>query len=348
VPQDISLKERDLILMRSLIEAYMQEGQPVGSKTLLTRSRLKISPATVRNVMADLERQGLVLSPHTSAGRIPTQRGLRIFVDHLLQIREPEQQLVQHLKNALRPGQDTEQLIQNTSSLLSSITRMASIVQVPKQDIERIEHIDFVPLSDNRLLVVLVMEDQSVQNRVIQAERSYTREQLLSMANYLNQQIVGKPLREAYQTLLQQMNQERQQLDSMMQQAIELARQGVEFSRQQQERYQISGHSNLASMANQGQLGDLERVFNAFRQKQEVMSLLERSMIAEGVKIFIGSECGHRGLSDCSVVSAPYKLNGKPVGVLAVVGPTRMAYDRVIPIVDITAKLLTGALSQRH
>ncbi len=345
------MKERDLILMKSLIESYVKQGTPIGSKALLKSSHLSVSPATVRNIMADLERQGLVLSPHTSAGRIPTTQGLRIFVDQLIKVRTLRSDVVAHVKQNLDPRQETSALLGNASNLLSDMTKMASLVQIPCAPVNRLQHIDFVPLSDKRLLVVMVLENDEIQNRVILVDRDYQREELAQMANYLNQQLVGKDINSARQELFGQMLKEKQELDVLLQRAIDFAEQGFEQSQelasQQNESFHLSGQTNLVSMATHGQLDNIEQIFGAFKQKQQIMSLLDRSLAAKGVKIFIGEESGSEGLSGCSIVTAPYQQQGQSVGVLAVVGPTRMQYDKVIPIVDVTAKMLSSALDYK-
>jgi len=344
------MKERDLVLMKSLIESYVREGHPVGSKALLRSSHLSVSPATIRNIMADLEKQGLLLSPHTSAGRIPTTQGLRIFVDRLVQVKSLRQETVQQLKVSLNPEQETQTILGKASSILSDMTQMASLVQIPTKPLQSIQQIDFVPLSDQRVLVVLVLQNDEIQNRVIRLDRDYSREELNLMANYLNHHIVGKDIAAAREDLLQQMICEKNQLDELTKQAISLAEQGIDGLGQQTNTatdFHLSGQTNLVSMAGHGQLGNLENIFQAFKQKQQLMSILDRSMAADGVKIFIGEESGSQNLRDCSIVTSPYKQNGKAVGVLAVVGPTRMHYDKVIPIVDVTAKLLSSALTQK-
>lgn len=344
------MKERDLILMKSLIESYVQEGLPVGSKALLRTSHLSVSPATVRNIMADLEKQGLLLSPHTSAGRIPTTQGLRIFVDRLVQVKSLREETVLELKQRLHPAQETQTILGQASSMLSEMTQMASLVQMPSKPFQQLKHIDFVPLSDHRLLVVLVLQDDEIQNRIINVEREFNRDELNVMASYLNQHIAGKNINEVRDELLKQMMSEKRQLDELTQQAIVLAEKGLaapDNDKLNGSDFHLSGQSNLVSMASHGQLDNLEKIFQAFKQKQQLMSILDRSMVADGVKIFIGEESGNKSFQDCSIVTAPYKLKGKPIGVLAVVGPTRMPYDRVIPIVDVTAKLLSSALTHK-
>jgi len=345
------MKERDLVLMKSLIESYVKQGTPIGSKALLRTSHLSVSPATVRNIMADLERQGLVLSPHTSAGRIPTTQGLRIFVDQLIKVRSLKSEVVRHVQDNLNPKQETRALLGSASTLLSDMTKMASLVQIPCTPVNRLQHIDFVPLSEQRLLVVLVLENDEIQNKVINVDKDYNRGELCQMANYLNEQLVGKDVNAARQELFGAMLQEKQQLDELLQRAIDFAEKGFEPSdekiSQSSKAFHLSGQTNLVSMASHGKLDNIEQVFGAFKQKQQIMNLLDRSLAADGVKIFIGEESGSRGLQGCSVVSAPYKQQGQSIGVLAVVGPTRMQYDKVIPIVDITAKMLSSALDSK-
>ena len=346
------MKERDLILMKSLIESYVKQGTPIGSQALLRSSHLTVSPATVRNIMADLERQGLVLSPHTSAGRIPTTQGLRIFVDRIIKVKSLKSEVVAHVKQHLNPNQEKKALLGNASNLLSDMTKMASLVQIPNAPVNRLQHIDFVPLSDQRLLVVMVLENDEIQNRVISVDRTYQRDELTHMSNYLNKQLVGKDIHSARQELFGEMLKEKKQLDIVLQRAIDFAEQGFEKSSglisQPDDTFHLSGQTNLVSMASHGQLDNIEQIFGAFKQKQQIMSLLDRSLAADGVKIFIGEESGSAGLKGCSVVTAPYKQQGEPVGVLAVVGPTRMQYDKVIPIVDITAKMLSSALDYKN
>ncbi len=345
------MKERDLILMKSLIESYVKQGTPIGSKALLRSSHLTVSPATVRNIMADLERQGLVLSPHTSAGRIPTTQGLRIFVDQLIKVRTLRSEVVEHVKKNLNPKQETRALFGNASNLLSDMTKMASLVQIPCTTVNRLQHIDFVPLSDQRLLVVMVLDNEEIQNKVIVSDRDYQRDELTQMANYLNDHLVGKDINSARQALFGQMLEEKQQLDILLQRAIDFAEEGLESQEnsgaQSNDTFHLSGQTNLVSMASHGQLDNIEQIFGAFKQKQQIMSLLDRSLAADGVKIFIGEESGSKGLKGCSLITAPYKQNGESVGVLAVVGPTRMQYDKVIPIVDVTAKMLSSALDYK-
>ncbi|WMS86342.1 heat-inducible transcriptional repressor HrcA [Pleionea litopenaei] len=341
----MTLSNRAHQLMKVLVEQYLTTGQPIGSSTLAKLSELAVSPATIRNVMGELEQQGFVESPHTSAGRVPTDQGFRLFVDHLLTVQPPQPEQVAEIARQFAPAQTTQEMLSNTSRMLSELTSMAGLVKLPSRKITRIKHIEFMPLTEKRILVVLVLDDHEVQNRVIYSERRFTPAQLVAATNYVNQHLAGRDLESARRTLLETMKTEKETLNDMMQLAIELANASLSTSSTADD-YHLSGDKNLLDMVNsEGELSRLKALFNAFQQKQEVLALLNKAIAAEGVQIFIGEECASEGLSSCSVVTAPYKMEGEPVGVLAVVGPTRMFYDRVIPIVDITAKLLSSALN---
>ncbi|NVJ60592.1 MAG: heat-inducible transcription repressor HrcA [Gammaproteobacteria bacterium] len=340
----MAISKRAQQLMKALVENYLMHGQPIGSSTLAKISDLSVSPATIRNVMSELEHQGLVESPHTSAGRIPTDLGFRLFVDHLLTVQQPGPQQVAQINTVINPNRTTQDLLTNTSTLLSELTSMVGLVKVPFRDELRLKHIEFMPLTEKRILVILVLEDHQVQNRVIYTEESYTTAQLTEASNYLNQHLAGQDIRKARVKLLEQLKHHKQELNQLMALAIELADKG--FSENNQEQYHLSGDNNLIEMVQAPQdLNKLKAIFEAFRSKQDVLALLDKALNADGVQIFIGEECASEGLSTCSVVTAPYKMEGDPVGVLAVIGPTRMYYDRIIPIVDISAKILSSALN---
>lgn len=340
----MAISERAQQLMKALVENYLIHGQPIGSSTLAKISDLSVSAATIRNVMAELEHQGLVESPHTSAGRIPTDLGFRLFVDHLLTVQQPRPQQVAQINDVINPNRTTQDLLTNTSTLLSELTSMVGLVKVPFKDELRLKHIEFMPLTEKRILVILVLEDHQVQNRVIYTEQSYTTAQLTEASNYLNEHLAGEDIRKARSKLLEQLKSHKQELNQLMTLAIELADKG--FNEHAQEQYHLAGDNNLIDMVQAPQdLNQLKAIFEAFRRKQDVLALLDKALHADGVQIFIGEECAAEGLSTCSVVTAPYKMEGEPVGVLAVIGPTRMYYDRIIPIVDISAKILSSALN---
>ncbi|NVJ49831.1 MAG: heat-inducible transcription repressor HrcA [Gammaproteobacteria bacterium] len=341
----MSLSSRAHQLMKVLVEQYLHTGQPIGSGRLAKLSRLSVSSATIRNVMAELEQQGLVESPHTSAGRVPTDQGFRLFVDHLLTMRKPTPAQINAIAAQLDPRHTTQDMLSQTSRMLAELTSMAGLVKLPSRQITKIKHIEFMPLTEKRILVVLVLDDHEVQNRVIVSEQPFSPEQLVAATNFVNQHLAGKDLSSARSTLVQKMTAEKERLNDMMQFALTLAESSLATTEVDDD-YHLSGDGKLIDMAeNEHDLSRLKAVFAAFQQKQEVLALLNKAIAAPGVQIFIGEECASEGLASCSVVTAPYQIEGEPVGVLAVVGPTRMHYDQVIPIVDITAKILSSALN---
>lgn len=345
---DELLNDRAQHLLRILVEQYIRDGQPVGSRSLSRESGLNLSSATIRNVMADLEDHGYVASPHTSAGRIPTDKGYRFFVDMLLKVRPLENEAVQVIRQGLAHNDDPKILVSAASKMLSSITQLAGVVTLPRQPHTELTQIEFLPLSDNRVLVVLVTNGREVQNRILHLERAYGSEELRRAANYLNQQFGGRDLNAVRELLVAQLKQTREHLNQGMLDAIRLAQQAVganETSGAMQ--YVIAGETNLMGFAELSNVEKLRRLFEAFNQQRDVLHLLDQSLRADGVQIFIGQESGHHIFDDCSVVTAPYTLDKEVVGVLGVIGPTRMAYERVIPIVDLTAKLLGAALNSK-
>ena len=347
--RDEALSERAQHLLRILIESYIRDGQPVGSRALSRESGLQLSSATIRNVMADLEELGFVASPHTSAGRVPTDKGYRFFVDTLLQLRPPDEAASAEMRRRVEASHDSAtDLIVTVSQLLSSATQLAGVVTVPRTRAASITQIEFVALSENRVLVVLVFNDREVQNRMIQLERHYSADELKRASNYLNEQFRGRSIREVRQELLRQLSEARAHMNQIMLDAISVAQQVFENGSQERLEYVIKGETNLMGVAELTNVEKLRRLFEAFNEKRDFLHLLDHSLRAEGVQIFIGHESGYRILDDCSVVTAPYADGEAVVGVLGVIGPTRMAYERVIPIVDMTAKLLGAALNSRR
>jgi heat-inducible transcriptional repressor len=346
---DEGLNERAQQLLKLLVEHYIRDGQPVGSRTLSRDLGLRISAATIRNVMADLEDHGFIASPHTSAGRIPTDKGYRFFVDTLLKCQPVEHEKIEAIRDRLgEHADDPKALVAAASHLLSSVTRLAGVVTLPRQSHAALSQIEFVPLSDNRVLVVLVVNGREVQNRILQLDRHYSSEELRRASNYLNHQFAGKELSAVRDHLLNQLRQTREHLNEMMMDAIRLAQQAVAPAPSvDRMEYVIAGETNLMGFAELSNIEKLRRLFEAFTQQRDILHLLDQSLRAEGVQIFIGQESGYTILDDCSIVTAPYTLDKEVVGVLGVIGPTRMAYERVIPIVDITAKLLGAALNSR-
>jgi heat-inducible transcriptional repressor len=289
------LTERAQHLLKALTERYIREGQPVGSRTLARDAGMQLSPATIRNVIADLEDLGLVSSPHTSAGRIPTVQGYRLFVDTLLTVKPLEHSVVDSLKRTLGPEIQSAGLAETASTLLSDVTRLAGVVTLPKREHAALQRVEFLPLSDKKVLAVLVIDDKDVQNSILQTERNYSASELQEISNYLNEQFAGKELHKVRLQLVAELRETRESLDRMMGTALNMA--------------------------------------------DQVLGNAERG---------IGEESGYQMLDECSLVTAPYSVDGEVVGVLGVIGPTRMAYERVIPIVDATARILSAALNLRE
>jgi heat-inducible transcriptional repressor len=345
---DDTLSERAQQLLRVLVESYIRDGQPVGSRSLSRESGLALSAATVRNVMADLEQFGFVASPHTSAGRVPTDKGYRFFVDTLLKVQPLEGAAVQALQRQLDAAQDgAKSLVAAASQMLSRVTQLAGVVTLPRPQQAAISHVEFLGLSDNRLLVILVLDGREVQNRIVQQDRYRSPEELRRAANFLNEQLAGRTLAEARQAILGQLEEAQQTLNSVMIDAITMAQQALQPESGELE-YMIAGETNLMGAAQLTNVEKLRRLFEAFNEKRDFLHLLDQSLRAEGVQIFIGQESGYQVLDECSVVTAPYAAGSDVVGVIGVIGPTRMAYERIIPIVDMTAKLLGTALNSRR
>ena len=344
-PHEPVIDERAQHLLKVLVKRYIREGQPVGSRTLSRDSGLDLSPATIRNVMADLEDLGLVRSPHTSAGRVPTVSGFRFFVDSLLRTEPIEAGAADRLRQELQPDRAVPELVQSTSSLLSDITHLAGLVTLPRREHLRLRHVEFLPLSAQRVLVVLVVNDREVQNRVIQTGRQYSEQELQQAANYLNVVFGGKDLQEARETLLREMQAAREGVNRMMLAAIEVADQAF-AAEERGDDYILAGQTNLMEFAELRDLEKMRQLFEAFYEKRRILHLLDKALRADGMQIFIGEESGYEVLGELSVVTAPYTVNGQVVGVLGVIGPTRMAYERIIPVVDLTARLLGSALNE--
>lgn len=338
-----NLNERSQQLFKVLVEHYINDGQPVASKSLSNDEQINLSPATVRNVMADLEDLGLIISPHTSAGRIPTQQGYRLFVDNLVTVKPLRGQAVERLRTEMGIDDSQEGLITQASSLLSGMTKMAGVVTIPRHEAVILRHIEFLPLTSNRILVILVVNEQEVQNRVIHTERAFTEAELVQTANYLNQEFVGKDLSHIHESVLATMKQERDDMQHIMKMAIQMTDDVV--GEQNKDDFIMAGQTNLMEYAEMANMDKLRQLFDAFNAKRDVLHVLDQSIQAEGMQVFIGEESGYSAFEGCSVITSPYKVSEEVVGVLGVIGPTRMAYDRVIPMVDVTAKLLGSLLS---
>jgi heat-inducible transcriptional repressor len=340
------LSERAQLLLKSLVEHYIRDGQPVGSRVLSRESGLQLSSATVRNVMADLEEHGFVASPHTSAGRVPTDKGYRFFVNTLLKVQPPGEGEVQSLQRAFDlHANDPKALVATASQVLSNVTRLAGVVMVPRQAHASLSQIEFIGLSENRILAILVVNGREVQNRVLQLDRYYSPEQLRRAAAHLNEQFGGRQLDEVRERLVAQLKETREQMNQMMIDAITIAdRLFASGERQGEADVLIAGETNLMGFAELSNVEKLRKLFEAFNEKRDILHLLDQSLHAEGVQIFIGHESGYTILDDCTVITAPYARDSGSIGVLGVIGPTRLAYERVIPIVDLTARLLGMAL----
>ena len=337
-----NLNERSQQLFKVLVEQYINDGQPVASKTLSNDEKINLSPATVRNVMADLEDLGLIISPHTSAGRVPTPQGYRLFVDNLVTVKPLRGKAVESLRQEMGIDDSQGGLIAKASSMLSGMTRMAGVVTIPRREAVVLRHIEFLPLTSNRILVILVVNEQEVQNRVIHTEKSFTESELTQTANYLNKEFIGKDLSQIRDSVLRSMKQERDDMQDIMKMAIQMTDNVVD--EQNNEDFVMAGQTNLMDYAEMANMEKLRNLFDAFNAKRDVLHVLDQSVQAEGMQVFIGEESGYTAFEGCSVITSPYKVSEEVVGVLGVIGPTRMAYDKVIPLVDVTAKLLGSFL----
>jgi heat-inducible transcriptional repressor len=331
------LDDRAKLLLKSLVERYIADGQPVGSRTLSKASGLELSPATIRNVMSDLEDLGLIASPHTSAGRIPTARGYRLFVDTMLTAQREELHAP-----SLQPDQP-QRVIANAANLLSNLSQFVGVVMAPKRS-SVFRHIEFLRLSERRLLVIIVSPEGDVQNRVLFTEADYSQSQLIETANYLNANFAGMAIEQVRARVQQDLVKLQGEIAALMQAAVQVSSEALT---QEEGDVVISGERNLLSVSDfSHDMTHLRRAFELFEQKSQLMRLLDVSSQAEGVRIYIGGESQIVPMEELSVVSAPYEVDGQVVGTLGVIGPTRMPYDRMIQIVDITSRLIGNALSQ--
>jgi len=342
MPSKPEVSSKGQILLKSLVEHYIADGQPVGSKTLSKTSEIKISPATIRGVMADLEGRGFVASPHTSSGRIPTVQGYRFFVDSLLTVEPLDSSGLQNINRHLDPDMTAPELVESVSGMLSEVTHLAGVVTIPRRGQIMLRHVEFLSLNDNRVLVILVLDDHEVQNRVIYTEEPYSDIQLKEASNFVNQSFVGQSLSHIRERLISSMQLDREDMNSLMQTTLEMAEKA--FDQDEENDYVLAGQENLFDMSGGGALQDIRKLFKAFSLKGDILHLLDRCMESDGMQLFIGQESGYEILDGCSVVASPYHVDDELVGVLGVIGPTRMAYDRVIPVVDATARLLSAAL----
>ncbi len=334
-------------ILRVLVENYIRQGVPIGSRTLAKNTDLDLSPATIRNVVADLEDLGFVTAPHTSAGRVPTAKGYRFFVDTLLKLQPLALREVAQLQLQLHDESVTggaKAIAATASSALSVLTSMAGVVTIPRQKRTTLRQLEFLALSDRRVLAILVVNDAEVENRILHMDREYSPEELRRASNYLTEHFAGQDLHDIRRRVLTQLSDTRESVNQMMIDTVGIAQQafGVDNDRPE---FVVSGRTKLMEFDELSNVETLKQLFDAFNQQREILHLLDRSIAADGVQIFIGEESGYEILDDCSIVAAPYRVDDDIVGVLGVIGPTRMAYERVIPIVDITAKLVGSVLN---
>ena len=331
-------------LLKSLIERYIIDGQPVGSRVLSRQSGLELSPATIRNVMADLEEMGFITSPHTSAGRVPTAKGYRFFVDSLLVVKPLDQGEISELQDQLQADRP-QALVSAAAQLLSSLTQFAGVVATPRRREPSFRHIEFLRLSERRVLLIIVTPDGDVQNRILHTDRQYTPSQLIEASNFFNDHYAGQPFAAIRGLLADELKQLREDVVGLMTAAVDAGDAALADSRDD---LVVSGEKNLLSASDlSSNMDRLRRLFEVFEQKTSLLHLLDLSQRAHGVHLFIGGESGLAPLDECSVITAPYEIDGQVIGTLGVIGPTRMAYERVIPIVDVTARLLSNALTQQ-
>ncbi len=338
------MDKRAQILLKTLVEHYISDGQPIGSRALLQHSGLDVSPATIRNVMSDLEHLGFISSPHTSAGRIPTQKGYRLFVDRLLTVQPLEIKALNQLKSGLSSPNQNE-LINSAADMLSQLTQFAGVVMIPKRKTLSFKHLEFLPLTEKRILVIIVTSDGNVQNRILLTEKAYSASELTQASNYFNANFSGFTFEETQQKLRAELKQMQTDMNRLMSAALEAntsedAGDGVKGG------VVIAGERNLLNIDELStNVNSLRKLFEIFERRTSLMQLLDNSQAATGIQIFIGGESGYLALDECSMITSPYEADGQVVGTLGVIGPTRMAYERVIPIVDVTARLLSNALS---
>lgn len=341
------LNDRSLQLLKSLVEKYISDGQPVGSRVLSKDTALDLSPATIRNVMADLEDLGLIHSPHTSAGRVPTVTGYRLFVDSLLTVKPIKDQDINAFRSGfgLNPDNVTD-IVSNASKLLSNFTQMAGVVMLPRQDSVIFSHIEFLVLSDRRVLVVYVTNQQEVHNQIIHTSREFESAELQQVATYLNSVFEGRPLSVVREALIKGLDDDHEQINLALQDVVAMAKEAIHKEHAEEDCI-ISGETNLMGFSELSDMNSLKGLFDAFSQKRSVIHLLDQCLSSDGVQIFIGEESGYKVFDRCSLVTSSYSVNDEVVGVLGVIGPTRMAYEKVIPFVDVTAKLLGSVLNQK-
>ncbi len=340
------ISDRAQYILKNLIDRYIRDGQPVASRALVGDAGLGLSAATVRSVMAELEEKGYLISPHTSAGRIPTARGYRFFIDSFLTTTPLVETQLQDVYKELDPNQDLNSLFESASTLLSRLTKFAGLVTLPRRERLILRHIEFLPMADNKILVILVVNEREVQNRIIHLPKQYSESALQQAANFINQHYAGQELLWIRNTLVQALRSTKAQVYNLMQTVIDVATEALEIKTPRND-YVVSGETNLLNTMDPNHVNNLRSLFDAFTQKNDLLELLEHCLKAQGLQIFVGEESGYNVLEQYSIVTSSYSVEGQAIGVLGVIGPTRMAYDRVIPVVDVTARILSSALQGR-
>lgn len=342
-----TLNERAQHLLKVLVQLYIRDGQPVGSRTLTRGSGLDLSPATVRNAMADLEEGGFIRAPHTSAGRVPTDKGYRFFVDSLTTVQPLAGTDMERLRIRLEGDGDLGSLVDSASNLLSGLTHLAGLVTLPRRGFGALRQVEFLPLSEDRLLAVVVLNNREIQNRIIHTDREYSRDELQAISNYLNAEFAGREVSEVRRALVNGMKSDRDRMSRLMTDAISMA-QTLFQDEPQGGDFVLAGETNLMNVAELCNVDRLRELFDAFSRKRDILDLLDRCLSADGVQIYIGQESGYEVFDGVSLVTCAYRADDVVLGVLGVIGPTRMPYDRVIPVVDVTARLLGHALNPHH
>ena len=330
-------------ILSAIVDKYIQEGIPIGSKSLSLADEIGLSPASIRNVMSDLEELGFIASPYTSSGRVPTSKGYRFFIDSLLKLQPVEANELERIKKRVNTHEsNSRELAISVSNTLSAITKLAGIVTIPKQQVTRLKEIDFIQLSEKRILAIIVMNETEVENRILQMKRDYSKDELKQASNYLNTHYKGRSLSYIKKHLINELIQTKESVNSLMSDLIDIADKVLDFD--ESDEYIVAGQRRLMDFHELSDIKKLRQLFDAFKEKQQLLELLDKSMSTSGIQIFIGEESGYQMFDNCTLITSPYTTEDGAIGVLGVIGPTRIAYQKVIPIVDITAKLLGKSL----
>ena len=330
-------------ILSAIIDKYIEEGIPIGSKSLSLADNIGLSPASIRNVMSDLEELGFIASPYTSSGRVPTSKGYRFFIDSLLKLQPVEATELERIKKRVNLHEsNSRELAISVSNTLSAITKLAGIVTIPKQQVTRLKEIDFIQLSEKRILAIIVMNETEVENRILQMKRDYSKDELKQASNYINTHYKGRSLSYIKKHLINELMQTKDSVNSLMSDLIDIADQVLDFA--EPDEYIVAGQRRLMDFHELADIKKLRQLFDAFKEKQQLLELLDKSMSTSGIQIFIGEESGYQMFDNCTLITTPYTTEDGAIGVLGVIGPTRIAYQKVIPIVDITAKLLGKSL----